>query len=658
MNNGRDSRKQKKEYTRRLEQAAERDAQTLQESEARYRSLADSLPQIVFESDETGRLTFVNRNAFTLFGYSPEDLKKGLNAFDMLTEEDRGRAVEATKRVLNGEALYGIEYTARRKDGTTFPILIHTNRVMRDGRPVGLRGIIIDLTQRKEAETLLRESEERFHAALDANPDPVVLYDGQGLVSYFNPAFTRVFGWSLEERVGKKMDFFVPEKNWPETKIMIEAVLAGKPVRATETCRYDRQGNIIPVIISGAIVQDRTGQPVGSIINIRDIREQKKLQTQLAQAQRMEAIGCLAGGIAHDFNNILSAIMGYTELSMADSMANSGLQSNLCKVKEAGERARDLVKQILTFSRQSEHALIPVQLGPIVKEVFNLLRASLPTTIEIKYQVRTDAAVLADPTQIHQVLMNLCTNAGHALAESGGTLEVSLHEEVLDAAFTLNFPQLSPGSHVLLTVSDTGHGMAPEVMQRIFDPFFTTKGRDQGTGMGLSVVHGIVSSHGGAITVDSHPGKGATFKVYFPILEKSVSPQGNQSEKPIPTGTERILFVDDEVFLVDIGRQMLERLGYHVTTRSSSLEALNLFRNRPDDFDLILTDMTMPHLTGDKLAKKVLEIRPDIPIIMVTGFSHQLSDKKIAAIGIKQMVMKPIVLKDMAKIVRDVLDGV
>jgi PAS domain S-box-containing protein len=290
--------------------------------------------------------------------------------------------------LFKGENLPGIEYTARRKDGTTFPIVMHANRIMRDDRPVGLRGIIIDLTQRKEAETLLRESEERFRASLDANPDPVVLYDGQGRVAYFNPAFTTVFGWSMEERMGKKMDLFVPEKNWPETKMMIETVLAGKPVLATETCRYDRQGNIIPVVISGAIIHDRTGQPVGSIINIRDIREQKKLQSQLAQAQRMEAIGCLVGGIAHDFNNILSAIMGYTELSLTDSIADPLLKDNLRKVKEAGERARDLVKQILTFSRQGEHALIPVQLGPIVMETFNLLRASLPTIIEIKYQVR------------------------------------------------------------------------------------------------------------------------------------------------------------------------------------------------------------------------------------------------------------------------------
>ncbi len=649
--------KHEKEYTRRLEQTVAQRTQTLRESEARYRSLADSLPQIVFETDEAGRLTFVNRNAYTLFGYTEQDFKNGLYALDMIADQDRDRAGEAIAQVLSGEEVPGIEYTACRRDGSTFPVVIHANRVMRDGRAVGLRGIIIDLTRQKEAEGLLRESEERFRAALHANPDPVVLYDGQGRVVYFNPAFTAIFGWSLEERVGRKMDLFVPEKNWPETKTMIETVMAGKPVRATETCRYDRQGNIIPVIISGAIVHGPTGETVGSIINIRDIREQKKLQTQLAQAQRMEAIGSLAGGIAHDFNNILSAIMGYTELSLADSTLDPGLRDNLQKVKEAGERARDLVKQILTFSRQSEHALIPVQLKPIVTEAFKLLRASLPTTIDIKYQVHTRAAVLADPTQIHQVIMNLCTNAAHAMADEGGSLMVSLTEEALDAAFTLNFPQLTAGPHVVLTVSDTGHGMPPEVLQRIFDPFFTTKKRDQGTGMGLSVVHGIVSSHGGAITVDSKPGQGATFKVYLPVLEKTVSTEQRQDEEPIPTGTERILFVDDEAFLIDIGQQMLERLGYRVTTRASSLEALELFRNRPDDFDLILTDMTMPHLTGDRLAQQILEIRPDIPIILVTGFSNQLSEEKIAAIGIKQLVMKPIILKEIAGVVRDVLDG-
>ena len=511
------------------------------------------------------------------------------------------------------------------------------------------------ISQRKEAEDALRDSEERFRTALEANPDPFVLYDIDGKVIFFNPAFTRVFGWTLEEQLGQKMDQFVPEKNWPETRMMIETVLAGKSVSATETCRYTKDGKIIPVIISGAIYHDRQGNPAGSIINLRDISEQKQLQSQLQQAQRMEAIGTLAGGIAHDFNNILSAVIGYTEMALKDVEKDSLLQSNLREVLNAGERAKDLVKQILTFSRQAEQELKPVQIKHVAMEALKLLRASLPTTIEIHQTIESNSAVLADLTQIHQVLMNLCTNASHAMQEEGGKLEVSLVDVEIDRDFATRHPGFLPGPYLQLSVIDTGHGMSPDVLNRIFDPFFTTKKKGEGTGMGLSVVHGIVKSHDGEVVVHSEPGKGTTFNIYFPAIEKEEIEETG-AVLPLPVGNERILFIDDEPTLVHIGKQILERLGYEVEARTSSLEALELFKIKSEKFDLVITDMTMPKMTGDDLAREILKIRTNIPIILCTGYSKKISEGKAEASGVRALVMKPVVAEQLAKIVRKVLD--
>jgi signal transduction histidine kinase/CheY-like chemotaxis protein len=384
--------------------------------------------------------------------------------------------------------------------------------------------------------------------------------------------------------------------------------------------------------------------------------QEKKLETQLRQAQKMEAIGTLAGGIAHDFNNILSAVIGYTELALINIPKESSLQNHLQQVLKAGSRAKDLVKQILTFSRQAEQEVGPFQIKLIAKEALKLLRASLPTTIEIRQDIQSDSTVLADPTQIHQVLMNLCTNAGYAMQETGGTLEVSLTNVELDSHFTGRHSDMAPGPHLRLTVSDTGHGMTPDVLERIFDPFFTTKGPGEGTGMGLSVVHGIVKSFGGTITVYSEPGKGSTFHVYLPIAEDLKDEGETEVIEPLPTGNERILLIDDEQPLVDIGKQMLERLGYEVITRTSSIEALELFRAQPDRFDLVITDMTMPNMTGDKLAMEIMKIRPDVPVILCTGFSPAITEEEANAWGIQALLEKPLLRHDLAKTIRQVLD--
>jgi len=402
--------------------------------------------------------------------------------------------------------------------------------------------------------------------------------------------------------------------------------------------------------------------------HLRNLQERTKeldnANCQLRQAQKMEAIGTLTGGITHDFNNILAAIIGYTDLAIIDVPDGSKAKYNLLEAKKAAHRAKELVNQILTFSRQSEQKLIPVKISIIIKEALKLLRASLPTTIEIHEHIERDTGTIeADPTQVHQVLMNLCTNAGHAMREKGGILEVSLRN------FDLGFRNseikedekhspmnLTLGPYLKLTVSDTGHGITPEVLERIFNPYFTTKEKGEGTGLGLSLVHGIVKGHGGTITVESEPEKGTTFHIFFPRIEEAEKGADKVAEKSLPNGQERILFIDDEFALVDIGKQMLENLGYKVTTKTDSLEALKLFQEQPREFDLVITDMTMPNMTGEKLAKELMRIRPDVPIILCTGFSEQITEDDAKELGIKEFAMKPLLMEDLAKTIRKVLN--
>jgi signal transduction histidine kinase/ActR/RegA family two-component response regulator len=409
--------------------------------------------------------------------------------------------------------------------------------------------------------------------------------------------------------------------------------------------------------IKGCPVRDESGEIVSVIEISDDVTELVSLEDRLRRAQKMEAIGTLAGGIAHDFNNILGAIIGYTEIAELQVPDDSKAKESLKEVLNAGHRARDLVKQILAFSRREGQERIPIQIAPIAKEALKLLRSSLPTTVEIRQKLETDTDIVeADPTQIHQVLMNLCTNAAHAMRKEGGILEVSVHNLELrrwdSESGRFDIP---PGNYLRITVSDTGQGMPPEVLERIFEPYFTTKEKGEGTGLGLSVVHGIVKSYGGAITAHSEPEKGSTFHVYFPVIEKKAEVPETEEIAPVPTGNERILFIDDEPTLVDLGKQMLEGLGYKVTTRTSSIEALELFEAKSSQFDLVITDMTMPQMTGDKLAHEVKKIRADVPIILCTGFSEKISGRR-DDLKIDGLLMKPVDKIKMAKTIRKVLD--
>ena len=408
---------------------------------------------------------------------------------------------------------------------------------------------------------------------------------------------------------------------------------------------------------------DVHGNRVGAIESIRDITEQKqaesekeKLKSNLIQAQKMEAIGTLAGGIAHDFNNILSAILGYTEMALGAIPSESFAAKSLSKVMEASQRAATLVKQILSFSRQEKIDRNPLKPARFVKEALQLIRPALPSTIEIRQHIDSNTKyILADSTQFHQIMMNLCTNALHAMEQGGGILEITLNDCELSQDDLKDAPEVLPGSFVVLSVSDTGSGIDPDIWGKIFDPYFTTKRVGKGTGMGLSIVHGIVASYGGFIISENNLGGGTIFRVFFPALAQEVLPEV-ESVEVAPCGTERILFVDDEEILADLGKVMLEHLGYEVTSRTSSQGALALFQNQPNSFDVVITDQTMPDMTGIDLARRLLQIRPDLPIILCTGYSALISEERAKAEGIKGFVMKPLSKQVIATLLRAVLD--
>ncbi len=626
--------------------------EALRESEERYRSIIENIPDVFYRTDEQGMIIMASPSAARLLGF--ESLEEILGKPAVSLWADPQEHSEMLRRLDKHGIIRDFEAVIKRKDGSPrFVSVTSTFWKDRNGSIVGVEGLIRDITDRKQAE----EERIRMVTAIEQSAEAILIVDTNWIIHYVNAAFESMSGYDRREAVGRHMGFLKSGTHNKEFYRDIKQTLSKGAVWSGRLTNRKKDGTFYETEVTGSPVRNQAGQIINYVSVHRDITRQIKLENHLRQAQKMEAIGTLAGGIAHDFNNILSAIIGYTELAVLKLPDRSPVIRDLQQVLDAGRRASDLVKQILTVSRQTEQGKKPVEVALIVKEVLKLLRSSLPATIQIQQELpaaRQPAIVLADPTEIHQLLMNLCTNSAHAMRTKGGVLSVKLSDIVVDTGFLSQHPDLRAGRYVRITVSDTGHGMAKAVIQRIFDPYFTTKGPGEGTGLGLSVVQGIVNSCNGLIVVDSTPGKGTDFDVFLPKIEENIQVEARAASE-LPTGTERIVFVDDEEALALLGQKMLISLGYDVSIKTNPLEVLEAFRSDPYGLDLLVTDMTMPGLRGDELAKELLAIRPDLPIILCTGFSELMNETLARKIGIGEFLMKPFTKQNLAKAVRNLL---
>jgi len=655
-------------YAKIKKEAEERDRAeiALKESEEKYREFVEGTDDFIAQVDREGRLTFVNDKAEKIFGLS-RDKCIGLSAFNFIHPDDREKTKIAFDQWVHS-GMTNTTYENRQVNQTTGEVH-HMHWTIRlyydeDGNVTSINSIARDLTEHKKMEETLRESESRYSALFTGITDAVYVHHikedgGPGQIIDANEVACKMLGYTKDDFVGMEIKDIDASESTVDVSHVVEDLKAGRKV-LFEQVHVAKNGKRIPVEIHARLFEYKDRLAI--ISTVRDITDRKRaekerlaLEAQLQQAQKMESIGTLAGGIAHDFNNILGIILGNAELAMDDVPEWNPAKLNLKEIRTASLRARDVVRQLLSFARKTRLEKKPTNIVPIIKESLKLIRSSIPTSIDIHRNIPADVdTILADPTQINQVLINLCTNANHAMPD-GGIIDVTLKNVVLNENITGQYPDLHPGRYVNLTVSDTGHGIPKEDIDRIFDPYFTTKEVGKGTGMGLAVIHSIVKEHNGIMTVKSELGKGTTFTIFFPVVEKEAVIE-NKTDEKLPMGNEKILFIDDEQSIVNIARQILERLGYEVDAKMSSTEALELFRSKPDQFDLVITDLTMPKMTGDKLVKEILNIRPDIPVILCTGFSEKIDEKIAKEIGAAGYIEKPINQHDFAFKVRKVLD--
>ncbi|MFZ5570785.1 MAG: PAS domain-containing hybrid sensor histidine kinase/response regulator [Thermodesulfobacteriota bacterium] len=761
--------------------------QALRESEERFRSLAELLPEAVFEMDLEGRLTYVNRLAFEQFRYPLESFEQGLNAFDMIVPEDRKRTFENAMRIVHGEDIGLQSYKGLKADGTVFPILIHASAILREGTAVGIRGVVIDMseqqkaneerekmwrlldaailhspvgiliadapdvtirfanpaalgirggdlnsltdidvgshsarwqifrtdgspfppqdlplsravlkgeitqnqemtirdenggdhlisanaapiydaeggitagivvfhdiTERKRTEEALRKSQERMDAIFQAIADPIVVYDKQGFPETVNPAFTQVFGWTLEELRGRRIPFVPEDQQELTSRLIRELYETGTPVRF-ETKRLTRDHRILDVLIGAAIIRGTAGDHYGMVVNIKDITEHKHLEAQFRQAQKMEAIGTLTGGVAHDFNNLLMAIQGRISLLLADMKGNQRHLEHLQGMEEYVESAATLTRQLLGFAKGGKYETKSTDLNVLIREQNSLFGR---THKEIRFHEKFSAglwSVELDRGQFQQVLLNLYVNAWQAMP-GGGDLFVETANCQIDENHLMPYG-LKPGRYVKLTVTDNGIGMDQAIQSRIFEPFFTTKDRGRGTGLGLASTYGIVKNHGGFINVHSEKGAGATFTIHLPASDKQVETIHKFSLEVL-RGTETILLVDDEAMIIDVGKQLLETLGYTVLTARDGYEAVRVFRDHQAGIRLVILDMIMPGMGGGEVFDRLRELNPAVPVLLSSGYSLSGQAAEILKKGCNGFIQKPFNLSVLSQKIREII---
>ena len=619
----------------------------------------------------SGKALHINKSGLLLTGLNEGRQNWGEAIFDsdengITITEEKILPIVLSQGFWKGEGHVRNFQTGRRipMDISVFPILHPVT-----GSIMCIGTVMRDITDQKISEQTLIKERNRAQMYLDTAGVILLALDLEGNIQSINKKGCEVIGYSEQEVLHANwFDRVLPKERIAEVRAAFNEMTKNGLLQPEdyEYSIWTKDGRERNIIWHNTLLKTDSGEIESIFCSGLDVternqmeKEKEELQIQLIKTQKMEAIGVLAGGIAHDFNNILLPILGYTELLLENTGEDSQTREILNQILQAAKRARSLVKQILIFSRQENQEIRPVNVGLVLNEVLKLIRSTLPTTIEIRHYISNRCGlVLADPTQIHQITMNLVTNAYHAMEEAGGQLHIRLMQEDPIKADTPEPSPVHPVRHVCLSVSDTGAGMEKQVLDRIFDPYFTTKKKGKGTGLGLSVVHGIVKSIKGDIEVNSTPGEGTVFKVYLPVIDTEEQDQGLQPpSQGYARGNERILLVDDESQIIQMESQRLEYLGYEVTSRAGSLEALELFRGRPDQFDLVITDMTMPKMTGGQLAQKILEIRPDIPIIICSGFSEKINAETAREMGVRGFVQKPILINEISAIIRKILDA-
>ena len=644
--------------------------EALKESQQLFADIIEFLPDASLVIDREGAVIAWNRAMEEMTGIRAADmLGKGNHEYALPFWGDRRPVLidlvlkpqaEIESKYSNlkrkDSVLAGEAYVPKLRGGEAY--LLGTASILRDskGNVVGAIESLRDITERKRVEEALRLAEGKYRGIFENALDGIFQSTIEGRFISCNPALARILGYdSPEELMHTISDISQQLYVNPECRSdLLKLIGEQGAVQEFEAQFFRKDRSIAWLSISARACCDKSGSIAYLEGNAQDVTVHKALESRLIQAQKMEAIGTLAGGIAHDFNNILAAILGYAELTKS-KIDNPSLERYLEQILSACSRAKNLVGQILTFSRAAEQEQQPIDMPSLIREALNLLRATIPSTIRILSRIDPAAhTILADPTQIHQVLMNLFANAAHAMRERGGAIEIGLENVEITPHIPPPDSDLGPGKYLKLSVRDTGTGIAPEVRHRIFDPFFTTKRTGEGTGLGLSVVYGIAKGCGGAVVVQSEPGVGSTFDVYLPAIAQS-NELNPEIDECVLRGSERVLFVDDEKILVEMWRQILEGMGYEVTATTDSINALEIFRDRPDRFDLVMTDMTMPGMTGMDLSKAILQLRPNMPIILCTGFNELITEEKAKAMGILGYTMKPLSIRAAAGLIRRTL---
>nr|MBF0222305.1 PAS domain S-box protein [Desulfobulbaceae bacterium] len=624
----------------------------LEQSRNRITDLYDFAPIGYLTVSDKGLIVEANLTAADMLGVAKGILlKQPISAF--IIADDQDIYYRCRKKLLETKAPQTSELRMRKKDGTIFHgQLKSTVQGYIDGESGQFRIVITDITERKKAEDALLKAKNEWEQTFDSISDIITLQDQDMRILQANKATSRFFGMEHDTIIGQKCYELFRGTSEPCPHCPVVDTLSDKECH-TEMITHERLNKTL--MVTSTPLPDVNGHAVTLVHVAKDITEQVNNEEKIRQAQRMQAVGTMAGGIAHEFNNMLGVIMGCAELARDDVPADSFAKVQLDKVIKASYRTRDLVKQILACSRQSQHKCTPLLLKPLIKETIKLIEASLPSSIDLNLIIADDRSkALVDPTEIQQIVMNLCANASWAMKEKG-IITVKLDQVTLPEGDLSLKNMLPAGEYVKLSFADNGCGMSKNIMNQIFDPFYTTKEVGKGTGMGLAIVRGIMENYKGTITVDSQIGEGTTFHLYFPVTEEPSAVLPDSSDKVIG-GSERILFVDDEEMYAEMGSEMVGRLGYQVEVKTSSSEALQSFKAAPESYDLVITDQIMPALSGEELVKEIRSIRPEIPIILCTGYSTQMDEKKANALGINGFAYKPISKKDIAKLIRQVLD--